>query len=43
MQVTYKEFDVGHMDIVFAMKDEIQRYILSRLLRQRSSSERVAA
>lgn len=31
-QATFKEFDVGHLDVVFAMKDEVQHYVLHRLL-----------
>lgn len=30
-QVTYKEFDVGHLDVTFAVKDDIRHYVLSRL------------
>jgi pimeloyl-ACP methyl ester carboxylesterase len=30
--VTYKEFDCGHLDMTFAHKDEIRRYVLNRCL-----------
>ncbi|RMZ55129.1 hypothetical protein APUTEX25_005407 [Auxenochlorella protothecoides] len=32
VRATFKEFDVGHLDVVFAMKDEVQHYVLHRLL-----------
>jgi hypothetical protein len=31
LEVTYKEFDVGHLDVTFAVKDEVQHYVISRL------------
>ena len=31
LAVTYKEFDVGHLDVTFAVKDEVRHYVLSRL------------
>lgn len=31
VQVTYKEFNVGHLDVTFAVKDDIRHYVLSRL------------
>ena len=30
--VTYKEFDFGHLDFTFAVKDDLRHYVLSRLL-----------
>ncbi len=31
--VTYKEFEsFGHLDFVFAVKDDLRHYVLSRLL-----------
>lgn len=30
--VTYKEFDFGHLDFTFAVKDDLRSYVLSRLL-----------
>jgi hypothetical protein len=30
--VTYKEFDYGHLDFTFAVKDALRHYVLSRLL-----------
>lgn len=30
-KVTYKEFDFGHLDFTFAMKDDLRHYVLSRL------------
>lgn len=30
--VTYKEFNCGHLDMTFAHKDEIRRYVLNRCL-----------
>ncbi|GAB4815151.1 hypothetical protein N2152v2_002197 [Parachlorella kessleri] len=29
--VTYKEFDVGHLDVTFAVREDIRHYVLSRL------------
>lgn len=29
--VTYKEFNFGHLDFVFAVKDDLRHYVLSRL------------
>ncbi|KAK9834097.1 hypothetical protein WJX84_003001 [Apatococcus fuscideae] len=31
-RVTYKEFDFGHLDFTFAVKDDLRSYVLSRLL-----------
>ena len=31
LQVTYKEFNYGHLDFTFAAKEELRRYVLSRL------------
>ena len=30
--VTYKEFNFGHLDFTFAMKEDLRHYVLSRLL-----------
>ena len=30
--VTYKEFEFGHLDFTFAVKDDLRHYVLSRLL-----------
>ena len=32
-QVTYKEFDFGHLDFTFAVKEDLKLYLL-RLLRK---------
>ena len=31
LAVSYKELDVGHLDVTFAVKDEVRHYVLSRL------------
>ncbi len=31
-RVTYKEFNFGHLDFTFAVKEELRHYVLSRLL-----------
>lgn len=31
LEVTYKELDVGHLDVTMAVKDEVQHYVMSRL------------
>ena len=31
MDVTYKELNVGHLDVTMAVKDEVQHYVMSRL------------
>jgi hypothetical protein len=33
VKVTYREFDTGHMDFTFTMKDDLQHYVMQRLLR----------
>ena len=32
VKTTFRQFDVGHLDLVFAMHDDIHHYVLSRLL-----------
>ncbi len=32
-QVTYKEFEFGHLDFTFAVKDELKQYLM-KLLRK---------
>ena len=31
-RVTYREFNAGHMDLTFAVRDEVRAYVLARLL-----------
>lgn len=33
-RVTFKEFDFGHLDFTFAVKDELRHFVLSRLLQR---------
>ena len=33
--VTLKEFDFGHLDFTFAVKDELRNYVANRLLRSK--------
>ena len=30
-EVTYREFDFGHLDFTFAVKDDLRQYVLLRL------------
>ena len=30
-RVTYKEFDFGHLDFTFAVKDDLRSYVIGRL------------
>lgn len=30
-QVTYREFDFGHLDFTFAVKEELKRFLLQSL------------
>jgi len=32
-QVTYREFDFGHLDFTFAVKEELKRFLLHALRR----------
>ena len=36
--VTLKEFDFGHLDFTFAVKDELRNYVANRLLRSKRSN-----
>ena len=38
--VTLKEFDFGHLDFTFAVKDELRNYVANRLLRSKRSNSR---
>ena len=31
VSVTYKEFSCGHLDVTFAVNEEVRHYVLSRL------------
>lgn len=34
VEVSFKEFDVGHLDMTFAHKDQVRQYVLRRLMHQ---------
>ncbi len=40
LEVTLKELDVGHLDVTFAVKDEVQHYVMSRLKLNNSRGNR---
>ena len=40
LEVTLKELDVGHLDVTFAVKDEVQHYVMSRLKLNNNSNGR---
>ena len=33
VKVMYRDSDTGHMDFTFTMKDDVQHYVMQRLLR----------